>query len=269
MSERGAVLRVRQLSMTFGGLQALRGLDMEVGEGEIVALIGPNGAGKTTFFNCLTGVYAPSAGEILLTCPGQGPSRLNGLPPHQITQKGLARTFQNLRLFPAMTVLENVMIGCHCRYRAGVLGAILRGSASRAEETAIVESSYRILQQLRIAAFANDKASSLPYGVRRTLEIARALATEPRVLLLDEPAAGLNPTETAALDALILQIRERYRLSIVLVEHDMKLVMSLSDRIYVLDHGEQIACGTPAEIQTNQAVIRAYLGEDDAETERS
>jgi len=168
-----------------------------------------------------------------------------------------------------MTVLENVMIGCHCRYRTGVLGAILRGPSSRAEETAIVDTSYRILQQLRIEAFANDKASSLPYGVQRTLEIARALATEPRVLLLDEPAAGLNPTETAALDAMILQIRERYRLSIVLIEHDMKLVMSLSDRIYVLDHGEQIACGTPAEIRTNHSVIRAYLGEDDVETDRS
>jgi len=269
MSERGVILQVKGLAMAFGGLQALRGLDMEVREGEIVALIGPNGAGKTTFFNCLTGVYAPSAGEILLTTPGQGPSRLNGLPPHRITQKGLARTFQNLRLFPAMTVLENVMVGCHCQHRTGVLGAILRGAASRAEETAIVTTSYGILHQLRIEAFANDEARSLPYGVQRTLEIARALATEPRVLLLDEPAAGLNPTETAALDALILQIRKRYRLAIVLIEHDMKLVMSLSDRIYVLDHGEQIACGTPAEIQANQAVIRAYLGEDDAEIERS
>jgi branched-chain amino acid transport system ATP-binding protein len=258
------LLQVRKLSMTFGGLRALHDLDMEIGAGEIVALIGPNGAGKTTLFNCLTGVYAPSSGDIWLARPGQKPARLNGLLSNQITENGLARTFQNTRLFLEMTVLENVMIGCHCRHRAGIVGAILRGPATRAEEEAIVAKSYRILQHLQIAQYANDLAKSLPYGVQRTLEIARALATEPILLLLDEPAAGLNAKETSELDALILQIRECYRVSIVLIEHDMKLVMSLSDRIYVMDYGERIAHGTPAEIRTDQAVIKAYLGEDDA-----
>jgi len=264
MTEQAPLLQVSHLSMVFGGLKALHDLELEVGEGEIVALIGPNGAGKTTFFNCLTGVYTPTAGDIWLTRSGQTPARLNGLLPNRITEKGLARTFQNIRLFPEMTVLENVMIGCHCRHRAGILGAILRGPATRAEEKMIVARSYAILQQLRIEQHANDLAKSLPYGVQRTLEIARALATEPVILLLDEPAAGLNPKETSELDALILQIRERYRVSIVLIEHDMKLVMSLSDRIYVMDYGERIAQGTPGEIRNNQAVITAYLGEDDA-----
>lgn len=177
---------------------------------------------------------------------------------------GLARTFQNIRLFPEMSVIENVMIGCHCRHRAGILGAILRGRATRAEEEMIVAKSYAILQQLHIAQFVDELAKNLPYGAQRGLEIARALATEPLILLLDEPAAGLNPRETAELDALILQIREQYRVAIVLIEHDMKLVMSLSDRIYVMDYGEKIAHGTPAEIRLNPAVIKAYLGEDDA-----
>jgi len=265
MTERAPVLTVRGLSMDFGGLRALSHLDVEVREREIVALIGPNGAGKTTLFNCLTGVYAPSEGEIILARPGQDQVRLNGLKPNQITVHGLARTFQNIRLFPEMTVLENVMIGCHCRHRAGILGALLRNQATRREEQVIVERSYELLRQLRIDQYANELARKLPYGAQRYLEIARALATEPCLLLLDEPAAGLNPTETAELDVMILQIREQHSIAIVLIEHDMRLVMSLSDRIYVMEYGRRIAEGRPEEIRANPLVIRAYLGEEDAD----
>jgi len=263
MSAGSPLLHVRGLSMVFGGLRALHGLSLEIGAGEIVALIGPNGAGKTTFFNCLTGVYTPTAGEILLTRPGHPSKRLNGLKPNQITEQGLARTFQNIRLFPEMTVLENVMIGCHCRHRAGVLGAILRTKAIRAEEEAIVARSYALLAELGISRYAHELAKNLPYGVQRYLEIARALATEPLLLLLDEPAAGLNARETAELDDLIVAIRARHGLAILLIEHDMKLVMSLSDRIYVMEYGERIAHGTPAEVRANPAVIKAYLGEEE------
>ncbi|MBA3013372.1 MAG: ABC transporter ATP-binding protein [Proteobacteria bacterium] len=264
MTERAPILTVTGLSMDFGGLRALDHLDIEVREQEIVALIGPNGAGKTTFFNCLTGVYVPTEGEIRLVLPGQSPVRLNSLKPNQITFYGLARTFQNIRLFPEMTALENVMIGCHCRHRAGILGALLRNRATRLEEQAIVDRSYGILSRLRISQYSNDLARNLPYGAQRCLEIARALATEPRILLLDEPAAGLNPTETSELDALILEIREQYQVAILLIEHDMRLVMSLSDRIYVMEYGRRIAEGTPDEVRGNPVVIKAYLGEEDA-----
>ena len=264
MSELIPLLQVKGLTMSFGGLSALNGMEMEIQAGEIVALIGPNGAGKTTFFNCLTGVYTPTAGEILLNRPGQLSQRLNGLKPNLITEQGLARTFQNIRLFAEMTVLENVMIGCHCRHRAGILGAILKTRAIRAEEETIVARSYGFLQELGIEQYADELAKNLPYGAQRSLEIARALATEPVLLLLDEPAAGLNAKETAELDAQILRIRERYQLAVLLIEHDMKLVMSLSERIYVMDYGERIAHGTPAQVRANPAVIKAYLGEDDA-----
>ncbi len=263
MMGNGALLQVRGLSMAFGGLRALHGLDMEIAAGEIVALIGPNGAGKTTFFNCLTGVYTPTAGEIIWNRPGVGSRRLHGLKPNQITELGLARTFQNIRLFPEMTVLENVMIGCHCRHRAGILGAILRTRAIRAEEEAIVAKSFALLAELGISPYANELARNLPYGAQRSLEIARALATEPQLLLLDEPAAGLNARETAELDALIVELRARHGLAILLIEHDMKLVMSISERIYVMEYGERIACGTPAEVRANPAVIKAYLGEEE------
>nr|MDA8160818.1 ATP-binding cassette domain-containing protein [Desulfobacteraceae bacterium] len=183
---------------------------------------------------------------------------------NRITECGLARTFQNIRLFPEMTVIENVMIGCHCRHRAGILGGVLRPAAVRREERIIVEDSYRILAELGLAELADLAAKNLPYGLQRYLEIGRALATEPVILLLDEPAAGLNLTETSALDACILRLREQRGLAIVLIEHDMRLVMRLSDRIYVMDHGELIASGAPAEIRANPAVIAAYLGEDDA-----
>ncbi len=247
--------------MDFGGIRALDSLDLQVREGEIVALIGPNGAGKTTFFNCLTGIYKPTGGDLLLTPPGRKTRRLNGLKPNRITQQGLARTFQNIRLFPNMTVLENVMIARHCRTRAKVLGAIFRDRRTREEERRIVELSYSILEKMGLESWVNEFAKNLPYGAQRRLEIARALATEPILLLLDEPAAGMNPQETRELDDLISEIRDD-GLSILLIEHDMKLVMSLSDHIFVMDYGKKIAEGTPEEIRTNPDVIKAYLGED-------
>lgn len=256
------ILKISGLTMDFGGIRALNRLELDVNAGEIVALIGPNGAGKTTFFNCLTGIYIPTAGEIVLTPPGGSKSiSLKGLKPNQVTEKGLARTFQNIRLFSQMTVLENVMIGRHCRTKAFILGAIFRNAATRAEERQIVESSYAILEKVGLADQSNEFAKNLSYGAQRRLEIARALATEPFLLLLDEPAAGMNPQETHELDRLIKEISSDGQ-SILLIEHDMKLVMSLSDRIFVMDYGKKIAQGKPAEIRSNPAVIKAYLGED-------
>ncbi len=255
------ILQVSQLTMDFGGIRALDKIDITVNSGEIAALIGPNGAGKTTFFNCLTGIYTPTAGNILLTRSRDNKEiRLNGLLPHKVTANGLARTFQNIRLFNQMTVLENVMIGRHCRSKAYILGAILRNRRTRAEEASIVETSLNLLKRVGLADFANEYASNLPYGAQRRLEIARALATEPALLLLDEPAAGMNPQETAELDTLIRSISAD-GLAILLIEHDMKLIMSLSERIHVVDYGRKIAEGTPDEIRSNPDVIKAYLGE--------
>jgi branched-chain amino acid transport system ATP-binding protein len=248
--------------MTLGGLSALQGLDLEVNPGEIVALIGPNGAGKTTLFNCITGMHRPTAGEILLRRDGGAAERLNGLKPNEITERGMARTFQNIRTFPYMTAVENVMIGRHCRTSAGILGAIFRGPRTRAEEAQTVSRSYELLRRVGLGHHADDLAANLPYGGQRRLEIARALATEPRLLLLDEPAAGLNPLETAELDALIQKIRREEGIAILLIEHDMRLVMSISDRAFVLDYGRKIAQGTPQEIRSDPAVIKAYLGEE-------
>lgn len=260
---RSSLLQVRQLSMDFGGLRALDRLDIDVGRGEIVALIGPNGAGKTTFFNCITGLYPPTEGEMLVFPPDGGTRiRLNGLKPNHVTEKGLARTFQNIRLFPSMTVLENVMIGRHCRMSAGIAGAIFRNRKTRLEEQQVVEDSYAILKKIGLAQFVNEFAKNLPYGAQRRLEIARAMATDPFILLLDEPAAGMNMQETRELDDLIVRLRDTEGLSILLIEHDMKLVMSLSDRIFVVDYGKKIAAGTPEEIKNNPAVIKAYLGEE-------
>ncbi|NOQ46376.1 MAG: ATP-binding cassette domain-containing protein [Desulfobulbaceae bacterium] len=255
------ILNVTGLTMDFGGIRALDQLDLRVKQGEIVALIGPNGAGKTTFFNCLTGIYKPSAGDLLLTPPGGDTRRLNGLKPNKVTRQGLARTFQNIRLFSNMTVLENVMIGRHCRTRAKVFGAIFRDRKTVREEKEIVALSLSILEKMGLADMLNEFAKNLPYGAQRRLEIARALATEPLILLLDEPAAGMNPRETKELDDLISTIRDE-GLSILLIEHDMKLVMSLSDHIFVMDYGKKIAEGKPEEIRNNPAVIKAYLGED-------
>jgi branched-chain amino acid transport system ATP-binding protein len=256
------ILQVKALTMDFGGLRALDSLDLEIHQGEIVALIGPNGAGKTTFFNCLTGIYAPTEGEMLVRSPDLKTKKLNGLKPNYVTEAGLARTFQNIRLFQNMTVLENVMIGRHCRTSAGIIGAIAKSRSTRKEENKIVEDSFAILEKIGLADFVNDLAKNLPYGAQRRLEIARAMATEPFLLLLDEPAAGMNPLETRELDELIVRIRDQEGINILLIEHDMKLVMSLSDRIYVVDYGKKIAQGTPDEIKNNSAVIKAYLGED-------
>lgn len=256
------IVEVTRLTMDFGGLRALDSVDLDIRKGEIVALIGPNGAGKTTFFNCITGIYPPTEGEMTVRPPGKDKIRLNGLKPNKVTEVGLARTFQNIRLFPSMTVLENVMVGRHCRLKSGIAGAILRPPSTRKEERKVVDDSYRILEKMDLEKFVNEYAQNLPYGAQRRLEIARAMATEPFILMLDEPAAGLNPSETDELDELILKLRDQEEVTVLLIEHDMKLVMSLSDRIFVVDYGKKIAQGTPKEIKNNPAVIKAYLGEE-------
>ena len=258
------VLEVKDLSQDFGGLRALNELSLTVNSGEIVALIGPNGAGKTTFFNCVTGIYTPTEGEMYLHSAKGDKQLLNGKKPHLITALGMARTFQNIRLFSEMTVLENVMIGRHCRTKAGIFGAIVRDGRTRREEQDCIDRSYELLELVKLQDFWNETANNLPYGAQRRLEIARAMATEPRMLLLDEPAAGMNPQETNELKELVCSIRDNQQLSILLIEHDMGMVMSLSDRIYVMEYGSCIATGTPAEIRTNPRVIKAYLGESDA-----
>ena len=258
------VLEVNDLSQDFGGLRALNELSLTVNSGEIVALIGPNGAGKTTFFNCVTGIYTPTEGEMYLHSAEGDKQLLNGKKPHLITAMGMARTFQNIRLFSEMTVLENVMIGRHCRTKAGIFGAIVRDGRTRREEQDCIDRSYELLELVKLQDFWNETANNLPYGAQRRLEIARAMATEPRMLLLDEPAAGMNPQETNELKELVCSIRDNQQLSILLIEHDMGMVMSLSDRIYVMEYGSCIATGIPAEIRTNPRVIKAYLGESDA-----
>jgi branched-chain amino acid transport system ATP-binding protein len=255
------ILEVNNLTMDFGGLRAIDHLNISINQGEIAALIGPNGAGKTTFFNCITGIYTPTGGDVRILRSGKS-ERINGLKPNVVTRKGLARTFQNIRLFNSMTVLENVMIGCHPVTKTGVLGAIFRTRATQAEEKLIVERSYAILEKIGLEKYVNELAVNLPYGAQRRLEIARAMATDPFLLLLDEPAAGMNPQETLELDELILRIRDEDNISILLIEHDMKLVMSLSDNIHVVDYGKKIAEGGPEEIRNNPVVIKAYLGEE-------
>ncbi len=260
--ENDKLLEVTGLTMDFGGLRAADNVGFSIYAGEIVALIGPNGAGKTTVFNCITGIYEPTAGDVVIHLPGAQSRRINGMKANSITSLGMARTFQNIRLFPAMTVLENVMIGRHCRTSTTILDAILHTRKSVRETRETVAESYRLLQKVGLAEVADEFSANLSYGAQRRLEIARALATSPFLLLLDEPAAGMNPQETHELDTLIMRIRAEEKVAILLIEHDMKLVMNISDRIYVMEYGKEIAQGTPREIKENPRVIEAYLGEE-------
>jgi branched-chain amino acid transport system ATP-binding protein len=250
------LLQLEQCTIRFGGLTAVSALDLEIGQNELVGLIGPNGAGKTTVFNLITGVYQPTSGAIRFA--GQS---ISGHQPYVITSHGIARTFQNIRLFPSLTVFDNVRVAFHLHLTSGITHALIRGPAFRREEAEIARQVMDLLKIFNLDGFAEFEAGNLPYGDQRRLEIVRALATRPRLLLLDEPAAGMNPTEKVELMNLIRFIKDKFNLSVLLVEHDMKVVMGICQRIAVLDYGEKIAEGSPEEVRCNRKVIEAYLGE--------